>query len=320
MDHGDLARSAGEHQGILHGSVTSANHHDLLVAVQKSVAGRTCGDPSAPVLLLARDPKPLRVGPGRQDDSMRLDGGRVGRHREGTFGDVHCSHQALLENSTKFGCLHHHIVDNGRPGTPGDSRVILDHDSLALQLAAHGRRHHNWAESRTGRVNGRRQSGRARADDGHPLREIPPLVELELASGILFRFVIGLLKFLLCFGFSAGSQLFLKLFDRGCRQPGSRRLVLRLVFGLVCIALLLRLAVLGRGRLWFLAVLLLELAHELVVPRAAAFPSLCHDLVNLGLVICLLRCHVLVEVHERLLAHLDIVLFSLLRQHLGPLL
>eukprot|EP00035_Acanthoeca_spectabilis_P021849 m.440579 g.440579 ORF g.440579 m.440579 type:complete len:344 (+) comp18538_c0_seq1:1758-2789(+) len=59
VDHRHFAGRPREDKSVLHGRVPSANHHDVLISIKKTVARCAGRNTPASVLLFALDPKPL---------------------------------------------------------------------------------------------------------------------------------------------------------------------------------------------------------------------------------------------------------------------
>ena len=70
MDYVDTRGELSEEVSFLHRGVSSANHHQLLVAEEETVAGRTGADATSEIFLLSWNPKILRGCAGRDDDAV----------------------------------------------------------------------------------------------------------------------------------------------------------------------------------------------------------------------------------------------------------
>ena len=170
MDDGHLAGELGEVGGLLHGRVAAADDDDLLVAEEEAVAGGAGGDAVAHQLSLAGDAAELGRGAGRDDQGVGAVGVLVGAEGEGALFEVDLDRPLELHLGAEApGLLAHAVHQLGAEDPFGEAGEVLDvggDGELAAGLAAF---EHERSEVGPRGIERRREAGRARAEDDHPV-------------------------------------------------------------------------------------------------------------------------------------------------------
>src|SRR5579871_438994 len=136
VDQCDLAAEARQKVGFFHGGIAAADHHDLFLAIEKSVASSARAHAAADQFLLGLEPQPAR-GSSRSDDQRAgLDPFPFDIQAERASGEVSVDDRAMHEFGAKVLRLFLHVFHEFRSvdafGKPG--KVL--HQRSERELAA----------------------------------------------------------------------------------------------------------------------------------------------------------------------------------------
>src|SRR5258708_3519770 len=115
VDHRHFFAETGQEIRFFHGRISAADDHNLLPAIEKTVAGGAGADAMADELLLIRQIQPARGGARGDDERPRLEPLIVDAQPEGPLGKVGFDYLAVDVFSAEIRSLLLHVLDEHRP-------------------------------------------------------------------------------------------------------------------------------------------------------------------------------------------------------------
>jgi len=167
MHHCDLGGKIGEEQGLLDRGIAAAHHHDLLVPIEKAIAGGARRHTEALVGLFGRKSEPARLGAGRKDHRLRkIDIAGIATYAERPSSEIEARRMIGDKLGADMGRLFLHLLHQPRTlDHLGKARVVLhiggDGELAAGLDALDEDRLQHGARS----IDRSRVAGRAGADD-----------------------------------------------------------------------------------------------------------------------------------------------------------
>src|SRR5260370_15543466 len=166
MHHRHLRSETGEKVGLFHRRIAAADHHDLSAAIEEPVASGAGADAVADQFLLRWQAEPAGRCAGGDNQRPGLDPLFLDVQPEGPPGEVSLEQRAIQEFGAEILRLLLHVLHQLRTVDAfRKSRKVFDksgHGQLAAGLVPLD---NQWLQIGSGRIDGGRISGAARADD-----------------------------------------------------------------------------------------------------------------------------------------------------------